>query len=177
MRHFTPSLRPALQAVAALIVLSILPTYSLAAPRDVQMRAFDFATSTLELTNFGASSEPLDSWRFCSHDEDQVRRYSATSGLNGVSIPAGGSVFIHFPNDAPGGDPTRINVSTLGAFAVPFDSGAYGIQLYFPPVSFGNGNTIADHAQWSIDGIDNVSADERSDEAEFGGVWVEIHWV
>ncbi|MFK7894696.1 MAG: hypothetical protein AB8G23_02610 [Myxococcota bacterium] len=162
-------------AIAALV---LAPSFAFAAPRDVQMREFNFETSTLELRNFGGSAEPLDGWRFCSHDESEVRRYSASSGLNGVSIPAGGSIFIHFLNDAPGGDPTRINVSSLGAFATPFDSGSYGIQIYFAPVSFGNGNTIADHAQWSVDGIDNTSADERSDEAENGGVWTDqSQWI
>ena len=47
------------------------------------------------------------------------------------------------------------------------------MQIYFAPVSFGNGNTIADHVQWSVDGVDDRTADERSDEAQTGGVWTD----
>ena len=162
---------------ALLLCLALAPT-AFAAPRDVQLRAFDFSTSTMEIRNFGASTEDLSGWRFCSHDEDQIRRYSSPSGLNGVSIAPGASLFVHFLNDAPGGDPTRINASSLGSFAAPFDTGSYAIQLYFAPVSFGNGATIADHAQWSVGGVDNTTADERSDEAETGGVWTDqSQWI
>jgi len=96
--------------------------------------------------------------------------------LNSQTIPPGQSLFIHFNNDASASN--EINASTVGSFASPLDSGAFGLQLYFSPVSFGNGATIADHIQWSIDGEDNTSADERSDEAEAGGVWVDQSaWV
>ncbi len=148
-----------------------------AASRDVQIRSINFETGIVELFNFGPDNEDLDGYRFCTHDEDQVRRYSAADGLNGVTIEANSALFIHFNNDAPI-DSNSINISALGAFATPLDSGAYGMQLYFPPVSFGNGNTIADHVQWSIDGVDNTSADDRSDEAQAGGVWTDQSaWV
>ncbi|MFP6876437.1 MAG: hypothetical protein VCA37_06385 [Roseibacillus sp.] len=128
-------------------------------------------TSVVEMHNYGTTSQSLAGWRFCTHDENQIRRYSSTTGLNAVSIAAGESLFIHYPNDAPGGDPAHLNRSTLGNFATPLDSDASGIQIYFRP-PFGAGANIADHLQWSIDGIDDLSADERSDEAEAGGVWV-----
>jgi len=154
---------------------------ALADARDVQIRSVDFQTGVLELHNFGSEPEALDGWRFCSHDEDQVRRYSGGGGLNGVSIDAGGSLSVHFLNDASG--PDAIDVSSIGGgFALPLDSGSYGIQIYWPGadgiLQFGNGNDIADHLQWSIGGIDDPSADERSDEAVAGGVWMsETDWI
>ena len=152
---------------------------STAAPRDVQFRSVDTAAAIVELRNFGAAAQSLSGWRFCSHDENQVRRYSASSGLNGVSLAAGASLFVHFNNDAPLGDPSRFNISGIGgSFALPLDNGPYGLQIYFSPVNFGNGNTIADHLQWSINGVDDLSADERSDEAEAGGVWTDQNaWI
>jgi hypothetical protein len=58
------------------------------------------------------------------------------------------------------------------------DPSAHGLQIYFAPVVFTIGDTIADHVQWSIDGVDDLTADERSDEAETGGVWTDQStWV
>ncbi|MEO0972441.1 MAG: hypothetical protein AAFX85_05040 [Pseudomonadota bacterium] len=163
-----------------LFALLLLAATSLAwaAPRDVQIRSVNFDTGVVELFSFGAADEVLDGYRFCTHDEDQVRRYSSTGGLNGFTIEAGTSFFIHFNNDAPG-DSDSTNISDIaGNFATPLDAGAYGLQIYFPPVQFGNGNQIADHLQWSIDGLDDPSADDRSDEAESGGVWVDqSQWI
>ena len=156
-----------------LLALILAAGTSFAAPRDVVFRSIDFDTNIIELFNSGATDEDLSGWRFCSHDEDQVRVYSSGAGLNGVTIEAGTSLFVHVNNDAPGGDTDRVNASTVGALASPLDNDSWSIQIYFPPVSFGNGNTIADHLQWSIDGIDNTTADERSDEAESGGVWTD----
>lgn len=145
--------------------------------RGVQISHVQFDTQVVTLKNFGGVEEPLDGWRFCTHDEDSVRRYSGSTGLNGVTLAPGETLDIHFLNDAI--DASDINISTIGgAFATPLDQDAYGMQIYFDPVSFGNGNTIADHLQWSLDGIDDVSADERSDEAEAGGVWVDqTNWI
>ena len=147
-----------------------------AAPRDVQIRSIDFTTGVVELFNFGTTDEILDGYRFCTHDEDQNLQYSSATGLNGVTITAGSSLFIHFNNDASGAN--QINISALGNFATPLDAGAYGMQIYFPPVSFGDGNTIADHVQWSIGGANDATAAARSDEAELGGVWTDQNlWV
>ncbi len=151
-----------------------------ASPRDVQIRSIDLSAGVIELFNFGAVDADLSGWRFCTHDEAVIRRYTGSSSLNGITLPAGGSLFIHTLNDAD--EPGEINVALLGAFALPVDgddpADAYAIQIYFPPVSFGNGNTIADHAQFSFGGVDNLTADERSDEAESGGVWVDqTEWI
>ena len=164
-------------SVSALFAFS-LAAASPAAPRDIQITTVDFETSVLTLENVGDETESLNGWRFCSHDDNQVRRYSSAGGLNGVSLEAGDVLHLHFLNDAPAGDSERMNISAVGSVATPLDRGPYAIQLYFTPVSFGNGNTIADHLQWSIDGVDNTSADERSDEAQGGGVWVDQgEWI
>jgi hypothetical protein len=142
-----------------------------AAARDVQIVDIDFELEVVEVFNFGVSSEDLSGWRFCSHDENEIRRYSSLTGLNGVVVGPDQSLFIHFANDAPA-EPGHVNLPS-GAFALPLDRGPYALGLYFSPVVFTDGNTIADHVQWSIDGVDNTSADERSDEAEAGGVWTD----
>ena len=97
-----------------------------------------------------------------------MRQYSLSTGLNGITIENDTSLFIHFNNDAPV-DPDRLNIISLGAFAAPLDQGPYGMQLYFQ-TPFGDGNNIADHLQWNLGGADDLSADERSDEAQAGGV-------
>ncbi|MGJ8725045.1 MAG: hypothetical protein ACSHYB_10850 [Roseibacillus sp.] len=158
------------QLLTFIVSFAFLPT--LCANRAIQMREVDFTTSVIELHNFGTTSQSLNGWRFCSHDDNQTRRYSSSGGLNGLTIGAGESLFIHFLNNAPAGDDTAINISGRGNFATPLDRGPYAIQLYFQ-TSFGVGANIADHLQWSIDGVDNINADERSDEAEDGGVWTD----
>lgn len=146
--------------------------------RFVQIRSIDLTTSVLELFNSGTESQSLAGWRFCTHDEDQVRRYSSSTGLNGVTLAGGESLYVHFNNDADPANAQAINISTIGGgFALPLDAaGAYGAQIYINS-SFGSGASIADHIQFSIDGLDNTSADDRSDEAE-GEVWVDQNeWV
>ena len=148
----------------------------IAAPRDIQFRSIDFENSVLELQNFGEDTESLDGWRFCSHDEDQTRAYSLPEGLNGISLAPGESLFVHYLGDAPEDETNRINLP--GSFALPLDRGPYGIQIYFPPISFGDGGTIADHVQWAINGVDDTTADERSGAAEDGGLWTDQEtWI
>ncbi len=143
---------------------------AMAAERDVQIRSIDVTNRIIELHNYGASDEALDGWRFCSHDESLSRFYTSPAGLNGITLMAGASLFIHQNNDAPGGDPSRINASAVGSMR-PIDAGPFGLQIYFAPVVFFDGNTIADHLQWSIGGAGDGIADERNDEAVGGGVW------
>lgn len=146
-----------------------LASSALAAPRDIQFRTANLDAGILELHNFGSTSEDLTGWRFCSHDEDVVRRYSATGGLNGVSIAPGESLYVHFNNDADAAN--EINISDIGGNFAGISSTAYAIQIYFAPVSFGNGNTMADNIQWTADGSADLVADERTDEAISGGIW------
>jgi len=164
-----------LRLTLALACWATLVASATAAPRDIQFRTVDFTTNTLELFNFGAAAEPLDGWRFCTHDDNQTRRYTSSSGLNGVSVAAGESLTVHFSNDAMGLG--AINISSLGGTAAgPFDRGPYGLGLYMNS-GFGSGANLADHIQWSIGGVDNATADERSDEAE-GHVWTDQSlWV
>ena len=141
-----------------------------AAARDVQIVGIDFETQVVELRNFGTQSESLSGWRFCTHDENEIRRYTSASGLNGVTIASQASLFVHFLDDAPA-EAGRIN-RPGGLTAAPLDRGPYGLGLYVNSV-FGVGSNIADHVQWSVDGVDDTVADERSDEAQSGGVWTD----
>lgn len=175
LRKKSASLYKKILTIATTALLS-MPL--LAVPTDIQVRSVNFTSGVLELYNFGAASQALDGWRFCSHDEDQVRRYSGSTGLNGRSIASNESLFVHFNNDASAAN--EINISAMGgAFALDLDNGPYAIQIYFAPVAFGGPlPTVADHVQWSIGGIDNTSADERSDEAELTGTWIDQSlWV
>ena len=154
----------------AILGLGLLCTspFAQASDRDVQIRSLHFDSGLIELHNFGVTDEPLDGWIFCSHDENEVFLYTNGLNLNGVIIEAGTSLFVHFNNDAPLADPDRINRSDLGPFATPFDSfGAYSLSLYINS-NFASGAAMADHLQWSFDGLDNATADERSDEAFVG---------
>ena len=169
-------------SIAILLLSTLLAAGPLSAQinvpqRFVQIRCLDFENGTLELHNFGSNSQSLAGWRFCSHDENQDRQYSATPGLNGQTLGPGESLFVHFNNDASAAN--EINISTIGGnFASPFDTnGAYAIQIYFQ-TPFGQGNNIADHVQVSLFGADDARADERSDEAQNGGVWSDqSQWV
>ncbi len=172
---------PTIAAAAALSLASL----ALGAERDIQIRSVDFETGVFELHNCGAETIDLSQWRFCTHDEDQVRRYTAETGLVGVSIAPGGSFFIHTNNDAAGAN--TINVSALGGtFAAPMDPlGAFAIGLFFPDgdgvvgfPDFGNPAQYGDHIQWSQGGADDLTADERSDEAQTAGLWADqSQWI
>lgn len=164
--------------ITALCSIALLAASASATEREVQIRSIDFESQTIELFNFADTDQSLSGWRFCSHDFDQSRRYTAANGLNGVTIQGGTSVFIHFNNDAPGGDPDRINRTALGgAFALPLDQDAYGLQIYAPiggPISFGNGARIADHLQWNIGGQGAGMSEFRSSLAVGENLWTAI---
>ena len=161
-----------------LITLPEAVAATMSSPREIQVKSVDFENGIIELHNFGSSDQALDGWRFCTHDEDESLKYSGSSGLNGMTIEAGTSLFIHFNNDAPVVNADTINrSSTGGSWATPLDAGAYGLGLYFQ-TPFGVGANLADHVQWSLGGLDDGTADERSDEAQSGGVWTDqTQWV
>ena len=160
---------------AFLDTLAVSPPLPTVFERQVQIRSVDFEHAILELFNFSSADFDLSGWRFCSHDFDQALRYTAPDGFDGVTIQAGTSLFVHFDNDAPAGDPDRIDRSSLGgAFALPLDTDAYGLQLFFPVnggVSFGNSAQIADHVQWNLDGAGVGSAEQRTGQAVAEGLW------
>jgi len=168
---------------AAFILALVSANFALAAPRDVQIIEVNLEAGIVELQNLGRENESLNGWRFCSHNSRFVRRYSAASGLNGISLSSGASLFVHFNNDASELASNQINISEIGGNFAALEAAAYGLQIYFPPtptgsISFGNENLIADHLQWSINGVDNATADDRSDEAEEGGVWADqSDWI
>ena len=90
-----------------------------------------------------------------------------------MTLQPGDSLFVHFNGDASAAD--EINTSTIGGNFAAFSADAYGLQIYFSPVNFGNGDTIADTIQWTDDGAPDATADERTDEAVSGGVWGAIN--
>jgi hypothetical protein len=151
-------------------------------PRSVQITEVNFENGVITLANLGDVDVPLDGFTFCTHDENEAFRYSFGAALNGLVIEVGTTFHVHYNGDAPMGDEDHVNILDIGSmvsFALPLDTaGAYAIALYYPPVNFNNGGTMADYVQWSIDGVDNETADERADEAVTGGVWVsETDWV
>lgn len=161
-------------AISLYCALLVAPAF--AVERDVQFTSVNFDSGVAILTNLGTSSESLAGWRFCSHNTSLVRRYSDSGGLNSITLAPGETLAIHYNNDATAAN--EINISTIGGNFAALEREAYGLQVYFPPISFGNGATIADHLQWSVDGIDNTTADDRSDEAEAGGLWIDqSDWI
>jgi len=160
----------------ATAVMMISSTHAMAADRDIQIIAVHPESQTIEVLNTGLSSIPIDGWRFCSHNTTQVFRYTSPTAFAGVTIEPMGKIVIHLNNDADPAEPMHFNQTDLGFFAT-FELTAYSLSFYHPNaqgfVSFGDGNLISDHLQWSIDGLDNTTADERSDEAQSGGVWTD----
>jgi hypothetical protein len=119
----------------------------------------------------------LATWQFCTHDEDETRLYAGLTTLTrSAVIAAGASLYLHFNDDAPAGDPVRFNRSELrGGFATPLAPAAYGVALYFPPVVFGDGSTMADYVQWRTG---EAAAADRVEEAVAGGLWTDAGaWV
>jgi hypothetical protein len=171
--------RNATIALTAVLLLVQTAAAQITVPqRFVQIRSINLTTSVLELYNSGEAPQPLAGWRFCTHDENEVRRYSSPTGLNSFTLSSGQSLYIHFNNDADPANNQEVDIDAIqGGFATPLDAtGAYGAQIYFQ-TSFGVGANIADHIQFSIDGVDNASADDRSDEAE-GEVWADQNeWI
>lgn len=163
-------------------VLGACATMSIAAPRDVQMTIIIPESQQIVIDNTGTEPEDLSGWRFCSHNTSSVRRYSGTNGLNGITIEPNVNLVLHLLNDAPPELDNHINASDLGGSFAGFELDAFAIGLYFPDtngsVNFSNGNTIADHVQWSLFGLNNFTADDRTDEAVAGGVWTAVDdWI
>ena len=172
---------PTTLCTISLIALIAGSTIASAAERDVQFTDILADDHVLMLSNTGASAVDLDGWRFCSHNTTQVRRYTAPTAFNGVTLQPGDELLIYLDNDAPFGNPLAYDAFDIGFFA-NFELNAYAVSFYFTnsggSTPFNDGNFIADHLQWSIDGVDHNTADERSDEAENGGVWTnQSEWI
>ncbi len=169
------------QRTACMALIAMAGSQALAAERDIQFSFIFPPSQRLVVFNTGTEPISLDGWRFCSHNSTQVRRYTNPSALDGVVIEPWTGIRIHLNNDADPNEPTQINASDLGSFA-DFEIEAYGLSLYFPNdqgvTPFSDGNFIADHLQWSLGGVDNTTADERSDEAQEGGAWADqTEWI
>lgn len=166
------------QIVLVVYVIGSLPAhFATAAFRDVQFKSIDFETSVIELHNFGETAEPFTNWRFCSHDAEIDRRYSTPGALNSITLDAGASIFFHFNNDAPVGATDAFNIAGLGNFATALDQDAYAIGLYVNS-AFSVPAAVVDHLQWSIDGVDDESADARSVTAQQAGLWTsDTDWI
>ncbi len=152
--------------------------------RQIQIYRVNFNDGIVTLRNMSANPISLNGFRFCTQSTGgQLLLYTAASGLNGVTLPGGDELYIHWNNDAPVAADHR-NISSLGGFAAtPLIREAYALSLYFPlgggPINFNNGNSMADHCQWSDDGVDpGGSINIRSDEAVAGGVWTAVaDWI
>jgi hypothetical protein len=67
------SLRTATAALQFALMYVVWISVATAAPRDVQIVEVNFSTQVIELFNFGAATEDLSGWRFCSHNSTSVR--------------------------------------------------------------------------------------------------------
>ncbi|MEM7315945.1 MAG: hypothetical protein AAF497_22645, partial [Planctomycetota bacterium] len=117
------------------LILGLLITFIGGAyGRSVQISAVDFTAGTIELTNFGSATADMSTWRFCSHDDDQVRVYSSAPGIGGT-LAAGETVSFAISNDN---------------FALPFDNDAYSLSIFDTGAGgFGGTDNMLDHLQWS----------------------------
>ena len=153
-----------------------------AGERDVQFILVIPESRQIVIDNTGDEPVDLSGWRFCTHNTSVVRRYTSPGGLNGVVIEPNVNLVLHLNNDAPAGMSNHLNIADLGGSFAGFEFDAFAMGLYFPgtsgSVSFGDGNTIADHMQWSLFGLNNFTADDRTDEAVAGGVWTAVDdWI
>lgn len=150
--------------------------------RDVQFIIVIPESRQIVIDNTGTEPVDLSGWRFCTHNTSVVRRYTSPGGLNGVVIEPNVNIVLHLNNDAPAELDNHLNVADLGGSFADFEFDAFAMGLYFPGssgnVSFGDGNTLADHIQWSLFGLNNFTADDRTDEAVAGGVWTAVDdWI
>jgi hypothetical protein len=163
--------KPRVSGFAPIVAVLAMTTAAVAAPRDVQIRTIDFATGVIELHNFGAASQSLNGFVFCTFDDNQTFQYTLSSGLNGQTVAAGASLFIHTLNDAPA-MAGHINRSVLGgAMAAPLDAGPYAMSFYLPPASFTNPSHMADHVQWNVGGANVPGLSGRATVAVSAGLW------
>ena len=168
-------------AIAAIALAAGLSSAGFDAERLVQFASVDLDSSIIELHNYGDFAMPLDGWRICTHNSVMQFRYSAATGLDGVTLDPGESLFVYMNNNAPA-DPLNFNRSDLGGFfALPLDQNAYALEIFWPNggfLSFGAADDMVDHMQWSIDGVSDAGADARSLQAVNAGLWSDASaWI
>ncbi len=167
--------------LAAMSIVALAGSHALAGDRDVQFTRVFTDTHVIEMTNTGDAPVSLGMWQFCTQNSASVFNYSIGATLIGRVLQPQESMTIHMNNDADPGDPTQMNRIEMGGFA-SFELTAYSLAIYSPGsqgfINFANGNQMIDFVQWSIDGLDNFTADERSDEAVSGGLWTNAEtWI
>jgi len=140
------------------------------ATESVQIRSIDLQAEVLELHNFGTGSQSLNGWRFCSHDELDGFDYTSPTGLNGQTLAAGESLFVHWNDNAAGAN--AINVSSLGGnwvddLLASSAGQAVSIGLYRSS-PFGSSTNLVDHVQYSFAGTDVGVATPRGSVATWG---------
>jgi hypothetical protein len=150
--------------------------------RQIQIYRINFDSATVTLKNMSGSPISLNGFRFCTQSPGQLLRYTAATGLNGITLAAGAELYIHWNNDGPVAADHR-NLSSLGGLAAtPLIREAYAMSLYWPaavPINFSNPAHMADHCQWSSTGADpGSSVNVRSDEAVTAGLWTAVaDWI
>jgi len=167
--------------LTSLALIALAGSHALAGERDIQFVNIITDDHIFMIGNLGTETIALDGWRFCTQNSSQIRVYSSPSGLDGVSIEPSRSITIHLDNNANPAIPTQHNASDVGLFA-DFELEAYALALYHHnpdgSIPFHDGTFMVDYLQWSIGGVDNDTADERADEAEDGGLWVDqSEWI
>ena len=165
--------------IAPLTLLALAGSSAMASDGEIIIRSF-FPDSSITLFNLSEQDVDLTGWRLCTHNSTQSNVYSDPHALDGIVMPANRSLSIRLQNDANPDSILRINASDLGIAAVELE--AYSMSLYSPSaggvVDFDDTNFIQDHIQWSIGGVNNTTADDRSDEAVAGGVWIDqTEWI
>tara|TARA_E500000318_G_scaffold85651_4_gene81923 strand:- start:118374 stop:119156 length:783 start_codon:yes stop_codon:yes gene_type:complete len=168
--------------ITTLTMLGMCAGFTTGAERDVQFTIIIPESRQIVIDNTGSDPIDLSGWRFCTHNTSVVRRYTSPDGFDGITIDPNANLVLHLNNDAPAELDNHINVADLGGSFADFEFDAFAMGLYFPGtggnVSFGNGDTIADHVQWSLFGLNNFTADDRTDEAVAGGVWTAVDdWI
>ena len=141
--------------IAALLTLG-----SPLAQGTVVFSEINLADNTITLTNTDGSSVDLGGWRFCSHDIDSVRVYSASDHFNGVSIAAGSSLVV---------DTTSI------PFAGLLGGNTLSVGLYNDldgSLSFGSADDLSAFIQFAPEGtVDVGQAEFRTNTAVTAGLW------
>lgn len=140
--------------------------------RGIQVRSADFGCGVLEIFNFNDVDVDLSGWTLLTEDFNQFQQKSAANGLDGVVIEAQTSIFVHYNDDAPAGDPDRLNRSEIGGnFALPFEPKVYVVQLLAPKPSESLPYALADHIQWKIVGQGKGVAGTKTSQAVSADLW------
>ncbi|MDB4265471.1 PEP-CTERM sorting domain-containing protein [bacterium] len=121
----------------------------------------DLVNNTITLTNTGSSAVDIGGWRFCSHDLEDIKRYSSSTFFaDGVSIIGLGSLVV---------DATSV------ILAGPLAANTMSIGLYNDldgALSFGSPDDLSAFIQFTPEGnTDFGNAEERTGTAVTADLW------